>query len=183
MSKKKPKKLNPSFVEHIAKPGRYGDGRGGHGLSLLVKPTQELGRWSKTWAQRLQIAGEGIFSWPGLISHSPSGQGQGCCPRQCHPSGSGRRHQEAAIARDSARHSDRSRGVRRSDKAASKKWRSPKTKKIWELSLRYCKGIASMPVSKIRPSDIVDLIEPLWDEKGRTPRMYSATSPASWKGS
>ena len=34
--------------------GRYGDGRGGHGLSLLVKSTT-TGRISRTWAQRLRI--------------------------------------------------------------------------------------------------------------------------------
>ena len=40
----------------VTTPGRYGDGRGGHGLSLLVKPTT-TGRLSKTWAQRIRIDG------------------------------------------------------------------------------------------------------------------------------
>ena len=41
----------------LNKPGRYGDGNGGHGLSLLVKHTKS-GRLSKTWAQRLRINGK-----------------------------------------------------------------------------------------------------------------------------
>ena len=51
---KRPKKLSASFVKTVNRPGRYGDGRGGFGLSLLVKPTTS-GRLSKTWSQRLRI--------------------------------------------------------------------------------------------------------------------------------
>ena len=34
---KRPKRLSATFVNTVNAPGRYGDGRGGHGLSLLVK--------------------------------------------------------------------------------------------------------------------------------------------------
>ena len=54
---KRPKQLSATFIKTTNKPGRYGDGRGGHGLSLLVKHTKS-GRLSKTWAQRLQINGK-----------------------------------------------------------------------------------------------------------------------------
>ena len=51
-------------------PGRYGDGRGSHGLSLLVKPTKIQGRLSKTWAQRICINGRftslGLGSYPAV---------------------------------------------------------------------------------------------------------------------
>ena len=64
---KRPKQLNATFVKTIRRPGRYGDGRGGHGLSLLVKPTK-TDRLSKTWAQRLRINGRtvniGLGSFP-----------------------------------------------------------------------------------------------------------------------
>ena len=43
----------------MKRPGRYGDGRGGFGLSLLVKPTT-TGRLSKTWSQRLRIHGRPV---------------------------------------------------------------------------------------------------------------------------
>ena len=49
LSPSRPKVLTAAFVRSINRPGRYGDGRGGHGLSLLVKQTAN-GRWSKTWA-------------------------------------------------------------------------------------------------------------------------------------
>ena len=56
---KRPKKLSASFVKTVNRPGRYGDGRGGFGLSLLVKPTT-TGRLSKTWSQRLRIHGRSV---------------------------------------------------------------------------------------------------------------------------
>ena len=62
-----PKILNHNFVKFVTRAGRYGDGRGGFGLSLLVKPTSD-GKWSKTWSQRLRINGAittvGLGSFP-----------------------------------------------------------------------------------------------------------------------
>lgn len=64
-----PKRLSAAFVQTITTPGRYGDGRGGFGLSLLVKPTRS-GRVSRSWSQRLRIDGVafniGIGSFPGV---------------------------------------------------------------------------------------------------------------------
>ena len=64
----RPAVLSAAFVRTINRPGRYGDGRGGHGLSLLVKSTAIPGRWSKTWSQRLRINGKpvmvGLGSYP-----------------------------------------------------------------------------------------------------------------------
>ena len=63
----RPKTLTAAFVRTVSTPGRYGDGRGSHGLSLLVKPTK-TGRWSKSWSQRLYIDGKpimlGLGSYP-----------------------------------------------------------------------------------------------------------------------
>ena len=41
-----PRRLSAAFVQTVNTPGRYGDGRGGLGLSLLVKDTT-TGRLSK----------------------------------------------------------------------------------------------------------------------------------------
>ena len=53
----RPKRLSASFVRTVNRPGRYGDGHGGHGLSLLVKPRAQ-GGWAKSWSQRLRINGK-----------------------------------------------------------------------------------------------------------------------------
>ena len=61
------KQLSATFVKTVTARGRYGDGRGGHGLSLLVKSTT-TGRVLRTWAQRLRIDGKplnlGLGSFP-----------------------------------------------------------------------------------------------------------------------
>ena len=61
------KRLSATFVKTVTRPGRYGDGRGSHGLSLLVKP-MKLGGHSRTWSQRLRINGKpvsiGLGSFP-----------------------------------------------------------------------------------------------------------------------
>ena len=63
----RPRTLSAAFVKTVKAPGRYGDGRGGHGLTLLVKESS-TGRYSKSWAQRLRINGEpfniGLGSYP-----------------------------------------------------------------------------------------------------------------------
>ena len=56
----RPKTLSAAFVRTINQPGRYGDGRGSHGLSLLVRKTRN-GRWSKTWSQRLRVNGHPVM--------------------------------------------------------------------------------------------------------------------------
>lgn len=53
------KKLNAAFVKTIKRPGRYGDGRGSLGLSLLVMRIT-TGCLSKTWSQRLRIHGHAV---------------------------------------------------------------------------------------------------------------------------
>ena len=53
---KRPRTLTAAFVRPINRPGVYGDGRGGRGLSLRVHRTA-TGRITKTWRQRLRIGG------------------------------------------------------------------------------------------------------------------------------
>ena len=59
-------RLTTRFVKAIDQPGRYGDGRGGFGLSLLVRPVKEgLG---KNWQQRVRVNDKvrslGLGSYP-----------------------------------------------------------------------------------------------------------------------
>ncbi len=69
---KRPRILSAAFVRTVNQPGRYGDGRGGYGLSLLVKPRSN-GRLSKTWSQRVRLHGRvtniGLGAYP-IISLS-----------------------------------------------------------------------------------------------------------------
>ena len=62
--------LTESFVAFVDTAGRYGDGRGGHGLSMLVKHLKD-GSLSKTFSQRLTVDGRarniGLGAYP-LVS-------------------------------------------------------------------------------------------------------------------
>ena len=55
---KRPRTLSATFVERVSQPGFYGDGRGGHGLSLLVKRMASTGRVGKSWCQRIRLGGK-----------------------------------------------------------------------------------------------------------------------------
>ena len=65
--KKHSVRLGATFVRTVNVPGRYGDGYGGLGLSLMVTP-RESGGLSKTWAQAASPNGRktslGLGSWP-----------------------------------------------------------------------------------------------------------------------
>lgn len=60
-------RLTAKFVRDVTKCGRYGDGRGGFGLSLFVTP-RSSGGVSKIWTQRVRIDGRqtnvGLGSYP-----------------------------------------------------------------------------------------------------------------------
>ena len=64
---RRPTILSPTFVSRIRRPGRYGDGRGSFGLSLLVKEMAN-GRISKSWSQRVRLPGRltnvGLGAYP-----------------------------------------------------------------------------------------------------------------------
>ena len=48
--------LTPTFAKNVKAPGRYGDGRGGLGLNLLVRPALG-GGFTKSWTQYVRIGG------------------------------------------------------------------------------------------------------------------------------
>ena len=50
------RRLSAALIRTVKTLERYGDERGGNGLSLLVKPTASDG-YSKTFSQRLRLAG------------------------------------------------------------------------------------------------------------------------------
>ena len=61
------KPLTAAFAKNVRKPGRYGDGHGGHGLTLDVKVSRN-GRIAKSWIQRIRMNGKpthiGLGAYP-----------------------------------------------------------------------------------------------------------------------
>ena len=156
--------LTHALVKSSAKEGRHGDGRGGHGLSLLVKRAAN-GRWSKSWSQRIRVKGKlatlGLGSFPAVT---------------------------LAMARDRAL--DNARRVEQGEdilrppppvptvNAAfdrviadrKKSWTGEQTVGNWDRAKRHCRPLGSKLVSEVAPKDVLDLITPLWHEKAQTAR-------------
>ena len=85
----RPKRLTAVFVEKIDVPGRYSDGRGSHGLTLLVRPKQD--GQAKNWQQHLRVNGTlrsfGLGSYPGvkLVEAREKASGQAVKMREAYP--------------------------------------------------------------------------------------------------
>ena len=50
----RPKRLSQAFIKGVKQPGRYGDGRGGYGLSLVVRPSADGLTNNKSFVQQLR---------------------------------------------------------------------------------------------------------------------------------
>ena len=161
----RPSTLNATFVRQVKRPGRYGDGRGSHGLSLLVKPMAN-GRTSKTWSQRLYMDCRpimiGLGSFPVVTLAEARAKAlenrralaQGIDPR----GGSVPTFSEAA---------EKVIAMHRSS------WRDgARSEEIWRSSLqRFAyQRIGDKPVSEITTADIMAILAPIWNTKHETAR-------------
>ena len=165
---KRPARLSASFVRAVKIPGRYGDGRGGFGLSLLVKDSLSVpGRLSKSWSQRLRVDGK------------PINMGLGPYPLVT-----------LAEARDKAL--ENSRAVRQghdprsaSNSAAptfaqalnaviqlhAANWRARgRSEKQWRASMEAyaLPRLGSRPVDAITSADVLAILMPIWNDKRET---------------
>ena len=140
-------RLTATFVRQIKRPGVYGDGRGGHGLQLVVQEAKD-GGVRKSWVQRIRVNGR--VTNIGLGPTWDVG---------------------LAEARDMALENHRSarRGIdpRRPDTvtfaealeevidAQRPGWKGDKTERIWRSQLaNYCGRLMPMPVDAITAKDI-----------------------------
>ncbi|MCY3887046.1 MAG: tyrosine-type recombinase/integrase [Chloroflexi bacterium] len=160
---KRPKTLSAAFVKTITVPGRYGDGRGGYGLSLLVKPTS-TGRLSKTWSQRLRIAGKlssiGLGAYP-IVTLAEARQAA--------------LENRRAVARG---RDPRSGGVPTFAGAVDSVlairaagWKDGgKSEKQWRASLRdyAMPKLGRTPVDRITTADVLAVLVPIWSTKRET---------------
>ena len=160
----RPATLSASFVRTIKRPGRYGDGRGSHGLSLLVRATAN-GRYSKTWSQRLYIDRRpvmiGLGSYPVVTLAEARNKAlenrralaQGKDPRRSRAIPTFEQATEAVIA------------------IRADTWRDGgRTAGIWRSSLeRFAyPQIGSRRVNEITTADVMRVLLPIWNDKRAT---------------
>ena len=161
----RPKTLSAAFVRAVNKPGRYGDGRGGHGLSLLVKQTAN-GRWSKTWSQRLRIGGRegnvGLGSFP--VTTLAAARAKALENRRSVEKGRDPRGGDAPTVAEAWEQVIR---LRRPT------WRDGgKSENQWRASFRdYVEPvIGAKNVSEVTTADVLKVLVPHWHERAETMR-------------
>ena len=156
---KRPRTLSAAFVRTISRPGVYGDGRAGRGLSLRVHRTAS-GRITKTWRQRVRIEGRltsiGLGPYPEITLAEA--------------------RREALDNSRAVRHGGdpRGRGVPTFAEAAERTielhrdgWKagSPLPEQ-WESTFRlHAAPLLHMPVDRITSADVLGCLAPIWTSK------------------
>ena len=184
----RPERLTAEFVEKIDRPGRYTDGKGGNGLTLLVRPRKD-GNLAKNWAQHLRVRGNlrslGLGTYPGvrlvasrrLAADNAARVRAAFPPRR--PRGIDRLLAEAAGADTATTGSPAVLSMTYPTFNAvaeealqhySAKWKGTST-----LDQRRALGgkyiapvIGAMPVDQVAPEDIMRVLSPIWNVKGAT---------------
>ena len=156
---KRPRTLSAAFVRTISRPGVYGDGRGGRGLSLRVHRTA-TGRITKTWRQRVRIEGRltsiGLGPYPEITLAEA--------------------RQKALDNSRAVRHGGdpRGRGVPTFAEAAERTielhrdgWKAGSSlPEQWESTFRlHAAPLLDMPVDRITSADVLGCLAPIWNSK------------------
>ena len=164
---RRPDRLSARFVATVQEPGRYGDGHGSGGLSLLVRRTPR-GHLAKSWAQRILVHGRarnlGLGVWP--------------CVRLAQAR---RKCAFNLVARDRGElATGRKRAIPTFEEAAEtvitihrKGWKhGGKSEEDWRLTLRNyaMPKLRRWPVNQISSAEVLAILAPIWNEKRVTAR-------------
>ena len=176
---KRPNMLSATFVRTVNAPGRYGDGRGGLGLSLLVRVAPR-GHVTKCWTQSVRIGGR------------PTSVGLGRYPVVTLALARQRALENAqAIAegRDPRRRSVRgaptfAEAVEKVMAIHAPGWKpGGRTEDSWRSTLRdyMLPRLGDMPVDAITGRDVMAVLQPIWTAKRETARRVRSRIGAVMK--
>ena len=174
-SRKRPRRLSATFVRTVNAPGRYGDGHGGHGLSLLVKPAA-CGGLAKSWSQAIRPEGKttsvGLGTYP-VVTLAAA------------------RAKAIENARAVAEGRDPQRRVQRVPTFAqaceaviaihAKHWRGGKNEREWRASLRdyAMPQLGGRRVDAITTDNVMAVLLPIWSTNASRPSAYGSASARS----
>lgn len=163
---RRPIRLSRSFVERVSPPGRYGDGHGGYGLALVVKP-RAGGGCRKAWVQRLIIEGKpvniGLGPYP--IVTLKEARDAALQNRRAVWNGLDPRGKEDARVPTFEQAAEKVLALH----AAT--WRGRNSEGAWRQSLRdYTKAIARKRIDRISSADVMAVLTPIWNDKRATAR-------------
>jgi len=164
MGPKRPKTLSAAFVRTVNQPGRYGDGRGGHGLSLLVS-RRINGRLSKRWTQRVRIDGRetnlGLGVYPVVTLSEARHKALG--NRRSIEQG---RNPHAPAIPTFSEATERVIGLH------SAKWKTGgRSAAIWRSTLtRFAGPLGEVRVDRVTTAQVLAVLSPMWHVKAETAR-------------
>ena len=163
-------RLTLRFIRSIDRPGRYGDGHGSRGLSLVVRERAGDG-FRCIWTQRItNVDGKkisiGLGGYPEITLKNAR-----------------------ILASDNARQialGEDPRKPRRSIPTVAEAfdqvialrtptWTGEATALSWRASkAKYCEAILSKRISDVTPADVLSILEPIWHDKGATAKNVKA---------
>ena len=165
---RRPYRLSARFVATVREPGRYGDGRGSGGLSLLVRRTTG-GDLAKSWAQRIIVDGRarnlGLGSWP----HVSLAEAR----EKCILNRVARRRGDLVLAGRKRTVPTFAEAIDRVIAIHGAGWRDGgRSERQWRASLRdYAMWrLGELPVNRIGTADVMAVLLPIWAEKRETAR-------------
>ena len=163
----RPKKLSHAFVRQVCEPGRYGDGRGGFGLSLLVKHKRSPGL-SKSWSQRLIMGGKpvniGLGGYP-VVSLDEARE-RALHNRQVIARGEDPRTRPRLVPTFAD-------AAEKTIRIQAQAWKEGgKSERQWRSSLGnyVLPELGPRPVDLIQPRDVMGVLLPIWGEMPETAR-------------
>ena len=169
-------KLTATFANTINRPGRYGDGHGGYGLILVVRP-RKAGGVRKSWIQRIRINGRpthlglGQFPLVGLAeARRKAFKNRQAIERGLDPRMGGMPTFSEVVERFLAVH--------------QQGW-SLATKKAWQTTLRnyVLPVLGSKRIDQVTSGDVLAVVAPIWSSKPTTARTAKQRISAIMKWS
>ena len=162
----RPRTLSAAFVRTVTRPGRYGDGRGGFGLALLVR-TMTNGRLSKVWIQRVRIADRPTNLGLGRFPVVNLSEARAAALANARAIEQGRDPRAARVPTFAA-------AVERVIALHEPTWKDgSKSANDWRASLhRYAIPLMGrLPVSDVTTAHVLSVLVPIWNEKRTTARL------------
>ena len=165
-NRKRPRRLSATFVRTVSMPGRYGDGHGGQGLSLLVKRAA-CGGLAKSWAQAIRPNGRttsvGLGGYPVVTLAMARAKALDNA-------------RAVAEGRDPRRRAQRAPTFAQACETViaihAENWKGGKNERQWRASLRdyAMPKLARKRVDAITAADVMGVLLPIWSTKRQTAR-------------
>ena len=181
----RPDRLSKAFVDRVEAPGRYSDGRGSHGLTLLVRPRRD-GSMAKHWAQHLRIDGKlrsfGLGTYPvvKLAEARTKATALAARVRETHPVRPRVSAFERMMGGASMPASTAAPPFSEVAEAAveynAAKWKGGKTAEQRRRLIRsYLAPVfGDVPIDRVHPEHVTEALRPIWHSKRATAKKVWA---------